>query len=181
MVYKKFIKRVGKRFGPYFYESYRDKKGHVKTRYVSIKNKDVDTAIPGHITELTERPGHSYKFVYPFLIFFAILCVVAIRVQPGIYQSIGLDKAIKFAGKMIGITGMAVTDITSCGVLNVNGNYYQLGNDLSSSAICFNITADNIVLDGNGYKINGNDVASYFGVYAYKRLNITINLLVIWM
>ena len=34
MVYKKFIKRGGKKFGPYYYESYRDSRGNVKTRYV---------------------------------------------------------------------------------------------------------------------------------------------------
>ncbi len=34
MAYKKFIKRDGKIFGPYYYESYRDKDGNVKTRYL---------------------------------------------------------------------------------------------------------------------------------------------------
>jgi len=41
MVYKKYIKRRGKVFGPYYYESYRDKKGNVKTRFISgPKRKD---------------------------------------------------------------------------------------------------------------------------------------------
>jgi len=35
MVYKRYIKRDGKVFGPYYYESYRDKKGKVKTRFIS--------------------------------------------------------------------------------------------------------------------------------------------------
>jgi len=35
MVYKKYITRGGKKFGPYYYESYRDKDGKVRTRYVS--------------------------------------------------------------------------------------------------------------------------------------------------
>jgi len=34
MVYKKYIKRGNKRFGPYYYESYRDKDGKVRTRYI---------------------------------------------------------------------------------------------------------------------------------------------------
>ena len=34
MVYKRYIKRGGKTFGPYYYESYRDESGRVKTRYV---------------------------------------------------------------------------------------------------------------------------------------------------
>ena len=41
MVYKKYIKRDGKIFGPYYYESYRED-GKVKTRFVSgPKKKDV--------------------------------------------------------------------------------------------------------------------------------------------
>ncbi|MFH1801563.1 MAG: tail fiber domain-containing protein [archaeon] len=34
MVYKRYIKRGGKNFGPYYYESYRDEKGVVRTRQV---------------------------------------------------------------------------------------------------------------------------------------------------
>ncbi len=48
MVYKKYIKRGGKVFGPYYYESYRDKNGKVRTRYVDgpgsgkVKKKNTD-------------------------------------------------------------------------------------------------------------------------------------------
>jgi uncharacterized membrane protein len=35
MVYKKFIRRNGKSYGPYYYESYRDENGNVVNRYVS--------------------------------------------------------------------------------------------------------------------------------------------------
>ena len=38
MVYKKYIKRNGKVFGPYYYESYRED-GKVKTRFVSGPRK----------------------------------------------------------------------------------------------------------------------------------------------
>jgi len=34
MVYKKYFKRNGKKFGPYYYESYREN-GKVKTRFIS--------------------------------------------------------------------------------------------------------------------------------------------------
>jgi parallel beta-helix repeat protein len=34
MVYKRYIKKGGKTFGPYYYKSYRDSKGNVKTEYV---------------------------------------------------------------------------------------------------------------------------------------------------
>lgn len=37
MVYKKYIKKKGKTFGPYYYESYRSKDGKVRTRYLGEK------------------------------------------------------------------------------------------------------------------------------------------------
>jgi len=41
MAYIRYFKRNGKVFGPYYYESYRDKNGKVKKRYVgtSLNNK----------------------------------------------------------------------------------------------------------------------------------------------
>ena len=38
MVYKKFIKRGGKTFGPYYYESYRDNNGKVRKKYLGVVN-----------------------------------------------------------------------------------------------------------------------------------------------
>jgi len=35
MAYKRYIKRGGKTFGPYYYESYRDEEGRVKTKFIS--------------------------------------------------------------------------------------------------------------------------------------------------
>jgi hypothetical protein len=34
MVYKRYIKRDGKTFGPYYYESYRDSSGNIRSRYL---------------------------------------------------------------------------------------------------------------------------------------------------
>jgi hypothetical protein len=44
MVYKRYIYRNGKRFGPYYYESYRDEKGIPRTRIVN-KSKSVNKKI----------------------------------------------------------------------------------------------------------------------------------------
>ncbi|MBI2057258.1 hypothetical protein HYT91_03315 [Candidatus Pacearchaeota archaeon] len=40
MVYKRYIKRDGKTFGPYYYESYRDDKGKTRTKIVNIPKKN---------------------------------------------------------------------------------------------------------------------------------------------
>ncbi len=42
MAYKKYIKRGDKVFGPYYYHSYRDKDGKVRTRYINTKSKKFD-------------------------------------------------------------------------------------------------------------------------------------------
>ena len=41
MVYKKFIIKNGKKFGPYYYESYRDENGKVKTRYLDVPSSKI--------------------------------------------------------------------------------------------------------------------------------------------
>jgi hypothetical protein len=42
MAYKRFFYRNGKKFGPYYYESYRDETGKIKKRYVGMNpNKKV--------------------------------------------------------------------------------------------------------------------------------------------
>ena len=40
MAYKRYFYRNGKKFGPYYYESYRDKNGDVKKRYIGKINPD---------------------------------------------------------------------------------------------------------------------------------------------
>src|SRR3989338_1920472 len=40
MVYKRYIKRGDKLFGPYYYESYRDEAGRTRTKIVGIPKKD---------------------------------------------------------------------------------------------------------------------------------------------
>src|SRR3989344_5662136 len=40
MVYKRYIKRGGKLFGPYYYESYRDESGRTRTKIVNAHKKN---------------------------------------------------------------------------------------------------------------------------------------------
>jgi len=41
MAYKKYFYRNGRKFGPYYYESYRDENGAIKKRYVGKDHLDV--------------------------------------------------------------------------------------------------------------------------------------------
>ena len=38
MVYRKYVEREGKRFGPYYFKSIRDKNGKVKSVYLGTKD-----------------------------------------------------------------------------------------------------------------------------------------------
>ncbi|MBU3913716.1 MAG: right-handed parallel beta-helix repeat-containing protein [Nanoarchaeota archaeon] len=63
--------------------------------------------------------------------------------------------------------------IYRCTFLNSAGTYF-LGRDIYTTGTCFDITADNVVLDGNGFYIDGDDFETDYGVYASGRKNITI-------
>jgi len=49
VVYKKYIKKRGKLFGPYYYRNYRDEKGKVKTEYLGSSIKDVRKKLPNEV------------------------------------------------------------------------------------------------------------------------------------
>ena len=71
----------------------------------------------------------------------------------------------------------ALTPINSCSTLSTANEIYVLQNNISfNSSTCFNITADNITLDGNGHTING-IISTYsrtHGISAFGRNNLTI-------
>lgn len=66
-------------------------------------------------------------------------------------------------------------ELYGCGELNETGETYTLNDNVDNYVgTCFNITADNITLDGNGYSIDGDDSGEDYGVYVEGRDNITI-------
>jgi len=66
-------------------------------------------------------------------------------------------------------------ELLSCGVLNESKTYY-LNTSITNSnnMVCMNITASNVVLDCQGYSIDGSDVNGSIGIYAKDVSNITI-------
>jgi hypothetical protein len=72
MVYKKYIKRGNKKFGPYYFKSIRDKNGKVRTLYLGNK--------PGSDEKCRETPfkfnlNSLFVFLFIFLIFGFIILV----------------------------------------------------------------------------------------------------------
>ena len=57
-------------------------------------------------------------------------------------------------------------NITNCTTINSSGRYV-LQNNLSSTSTCINITASNVLLEGNGHVIDGTDAYNTFGIYIH--------------
>jgi len=66
------------------------------------------------------------------------------------------------------------TEVYACGLLTQPNTYYVLQKSLNTTTSCFNITADNITLDLNGFKLTGDNNGIDDGIYAEGRNNITI-------
>ncbi len=71
---------------------------------------------------------------------------------------------------------VSAANIDNCSVLDTAGEIYNLTQDIlnSPNTTCMNITADNVTLDCNGYKIDGVYSSSTYGVYWNGNDNITI-------
>jgi parallel beta-helix repeat protein len=52
--------------------------------------------------------------------------------------------------------GVSVEEITDCQVLNRENTIYKLQNDVSSTGTCFNVRADNVTLDCQGFNVTYN-------------------------
>ena len=76
---------------------------------------------------------------------------------------------------VLGVSAVsAVTVLSDCGEIKVAGEY-ELGADiLGQSGTCFTITADNVIFDGKGYGIDGDDSGTDYGINAEDRTGITI-------
>lgn len=74
MAYKRYFKRDGKTFGPYYYESYRDKNGDVKKRYIGKDNPEKKKFPVG-------------KLVFGGLVLFAVIAIVFVSVQVSLWDA----------------------------------------------------------------------------------------------
>ena len=84
---------------------------------------------------------------------------------------------------LLKLTGKAVYDsgnniIYECGEINESGNYVLNqsinGSGIASFTPCLNISADNVVIDGKGFDLFGNDTIVTSGISAEGRRNVTI-------
>ena len=140
MVYKKYIKRGNKRFGPYYYESYREG-GKVKTRYI--------------------RAGRKIKlqFIIPFIIVFLLLFV-------SFYKPIR-EGFLKWTGFEVYVSNCPLADLNGDG--KVDGadlaiwqqNYNPLGKPRCD---CSNNYCDRADIDRDG-DVDNDDKAFWQSEY----------------
>jgi parallel beta-helix repeat protein len=72
----------------------------------------------------------------------------------------------------------ATTYISSCQELSIPGETYILTSDIidSSDVACFNITADNVVLDCQNHIVDGVGAYSTYGIYVYRSSETASNI-----
>ena len=66
-----------------------------------------------------------------------------------------------------------VYNVTACQNISSSG-YYYLMQDINTDEGCFTIYTSNVVLDGNGYELDGDDDQDEYGIFAFYAENITI-------
>ncbi|MEI6058655.1 MAG: hypothetical protein WCP89_02690, partial [archaeon] len=89
MVYKKYVKRGGKTFGPYYYESYRDVNGKVKTRYL-------ENYKPRGISSFSRASKKNVVGVGKYVLVFALVALLGFFA----YSTFNSDNS-SFSGKVV--------------------------------------------------------------------------------
>jgi len=80
---------------------------------------------------------------------------------------------------LVSVGSVSAVPVNSCGTLSTAGETYVLQNDISASGDCFTIGADDIMLDGAGYSITGDESSYDYGVYLNGRSGVTVKNLTV--
>ena len=91
------------------------------------------------------------------------------------YNSGGYNSTRKIG--YIDVTNSDSIGITACRVIASPGSY-QLQNNIGSSTTCIKIASSDVILDGNGYAINGTKVGSTYGIHVYNSSHVITNVTV---
>jgi flagellin-like protein len=128
-----------------------------KTYCFSLKNFGKPDTVT--VVTLPEKEGIAITSIIPL----KILTITAVDSIVGDGEG-SPSSQVRYLG------GDEPINLTGCGVLNLSGRVYRLMNDNVSTGTCFNITANNIVLDGNGKTIIGD----YFSFYPEEDYSVYV-------
>ncbi|MFZ5955131.1 MAG: hypothetical protein ACOYT4_01795, partial [Nanoarchaeota archaeon] len=97
MAYKRYFYKNGKKFGPYYYESYRDEQGKIKKRYVGTSDPN---------EKRLSEPKKSFQWIFILLVGVILLSVI--------FLGISSAKEIKIAEAIDKIVGVTFKFSQSC-------------------------------------------------------------------
>ena len=84
--------------------------------------------------------------------------------------ALGSEHTLQISGG----NGSAPAPLSNCGDLNITGAaYIMVANASGNGSTCFNVTAENVTLDCDGYAITGNNLVRSSGIYS-DQFNTTI-------
>ncbi|MEM4702942.1 MAG: NosD domain-containing protein [Candidatus Pacearchaeota archaeon] len=112
----------------------------------------------------------SLVVIISILIIFASLFVIYFNTRPEFF-----GKAFWFF-QLKRSNPFTATPISSCTTISSSG-VYELQNDIinSTNDSCINIIASNVIFDGQGHTIDGNDNVFTYGIYVYNSAtNVTV-------
>src|SRR3989344_5066009 len=156
MVHKKYIKRDGKLYGPYYYESYREG-NKVKTRYISsdeFRSKNsLNNIIGGRRIKtfiyLFAALGIAFALIYLFMNFQGLSGRVVLDVENGVEGS-PLSGVLKFNLKSGELIPTEAKVIVNLGDFSKEFSLSELVKDDSISVQSGNFFAEGFSIEGSG-------------------------------
>ena len=70
-------------------------------------------------------------------------------------------------------------NISACGLIDASGTYTLINNLVGEGDSCINIDANDVIFDGNGYYIDGNETFGNLAIDITNVMNVTIKNLLI--
>src|SRR3989344_2233854 len=156
MVHKKYIKRGGRTYGPYYYESYREG-NKVKTRYISsdeFRSKNsLNNIIGGRRIKtfiyLFAALGIAFALIYLFMNFQGLSGRVVLDVENGVEGS-PLSGVLKFNLKSGELIPTEAKVIVNLGNFSKEFSLSEIVKDSSVSVQSGNFFAEGLSLEGSG-------------------------------
>jgi len=93
-----------------------------------------------------------------------------------------INRSLNISTNQLAVFTLSPVNLTDCGTLDEPNRTYYLASNVSSNETCFTITAHNVTLNGQGFKITYgiNGIANKYGVFIQGRNQSTVkNLLIV--
>ncbi len=153
MVYKKYIKRDGKSYGPYYYKNTREG-GKVITSYIA-------------------KTGKSGRIIILSSILVIILSLLFIGYKVSLEKDFSLRDSLERFKELplFNSYNVRLSPVDSCMNIISSGDYDLTNNLYANGVTCINITVSNVKLNGQGFSIIGNNALTGHGIFVAPNIN----------